>query len=136
MPITFEEMIDLVRPEPAMAAGFSAASYDLQIVLVDDVLRWISCWDKVSCIADYAGRPVGERPDPKVEIYANDFPPGPLLAVAFSLSTLARIFPADWQGRVGNELVIWDGNKRLLAMAIRRAKGIVDRRYVGCFVGS
>jgi hypothetical protein len=57
----------------------------------------------------------------------------PVFAVAFSKTVLHERWK-DPYPVAGAELVVTDGNHRLAALAIRRARGDRDRMLIGAFV--
>lgn len=115
-----------------MQRGYERCVYDFRILTIDEALGSITCWDTISSVASYASSPEGVD---KAKRYIDDFPPGPVIVVAYELSTLGRIWPDMFGGRSGTELVICDGNHRLAALSLRRAKGLQDDRMIGAFVG-
>jgi hypothetical protein len=132
MPISFDELTKFLKPYPTMTAGFGACVYDVRVLTLDEALASLTCWDGISSVAAYAPQ---KAADPKVAAFVENFPLGPVIAIAFELDTLARIWSEKYGGRAGRELVIWDGNHRLAALALRRARGVLDDVHVGVFVG-
>jgi len=139
MLLTLQDLVRFVRPYPGMTTAFERCHYELRMLSVDDALAAITCWDPeaLSSVETYAPQ---KATDETVAEYTVTFPRGPLIVVAYELGTLARIWPGPWSAKLGtrpgSDLVIMDGNRRLAALALRRASGKADDdRLIGAFVG-
>jgi len=128
---TFDQLVRFARPYPVLASGFAACTYALRFIEIDQALSMITCWDKVTSIRDCTLMDQSE----KIERYSKEFPFGPVIAIAFELQTFARIWSDEYGGRSGDDLVVFEGNHRLRALALRRDRGVKDDHLIGVFVG-
>jgi hypothetical protein len=119
--------------------GFDACTFEVRLMTVSDALGCLSAWSKgTASIRDYVKTTGPENlPDAeRISLYAADFHLGPVILVAFSLGTLRHVWPAEYGGATGDDLVVWDGHHRAAALAIREADGKSDDHPVLVFVGS
>lgn len=129
--ISFEDLVAMLEPYPAMACGFAAVRYELRVVSLAEALLFRPSSNRARTFDDCSKD--GPR---RANAYVDSFPSGPVFLIAFSLSTLARVFPEEWAGEKGDELVVWDGNHRLEALAVRQQREYSFTRSIGVFVGS
>jgi hypothetical protein len=114
--------------------------FDVRLLSVTEALDCVNSWStgRVT-IRDYVrdALTAGTLPDlPRIMAYADDFHDGPVMLVGFTLDTLARVWPSDYGGRAGSNLMIWDGEHRTAALAVRERRGVKDDHPVIVFVGA
>jgi hypothetical protein len=138
MGISFAQLIKHLNPRNNWT-GFENCTYDPRLLTVTEAVGSLTAWSiGRETFRDHLNR-VGLEglPDaPRIQEYAEDFRIGPVYLIAFTLETFARIWPANWAGRTGTDLVIWDGHHRMSALAVRESRAIKDDHPVIVFVGS
>jgi hypothetical protein len=138
MALTLDQLRKHLKPQPPMSDGFARCSFDLRLLTVADAIECLTCWDcGASTVKSYvAAKGVQALPDSeRIQGYARDFHDGPVVVIAFTLGTLGTIWPSAYPGGTGDRLVIWDGNHRVSALAVRAGEGKHDDHPVVAFVG-
>jgi|HubBroStandDraft_1064217.scaffolds.fasta_scaffold271380_2 hypothetical protein len=139
MAVTFDQLVKHLE-QPGKWQGFGALSFDVRLLTVAEALGCPSVWSNGKVpIRDFVrdALTTGTLPDlSRIMSYAGAFRDGPVILVGFTLDTLAHVWPAAYGGRAGSDLVIFDGNHRTAALAIREQLGMKDDHPVIVFVGA
>ncbi len=138
MAITFTQLTKHLSQQNKWQ-GFGACTFEPKLLTVTQTLGCLNAWSKgKATIRDYV-KTTGHKNLPDAAIikgYAENFRDGTVILVAFSLGTFGAIWPREYPGATGDDLVIWDGHHRTSALAIREAAAIKDDHPVIVFVGS